>query len=297
MPRAAPRASCRRPRSASTLPVVEGVGDPQLAVAVGHFPTTPWPGSEGDTIFESHDVSYFTHVDQLHRGDLIKFVTPCATYEYEVTGGQVVAAGTPVYTNPARQTITLLTCWPVDVLYWTNERYMVSGTYVRTLRVGEATRAPTAPAPPAIAAPAPLAAQGLGLATNAVLLGHLYYTGQPDQSWEQGPVPLKDSVQVLATYLAGIRTAEQQQPSWWSALADGAPYSAAAPLHGAAVASYNVPVEQTLVVDHDKITGATVTADVNVTGGSAPGAYSVTVREVVVGGRLRIASWSMARTA
>ncbi|HLG92851.1 MAG TPA: sortase, partial [Acidimicrobiales bacterium] len=93
-------------------PVLEGVGDQQLDVAVGHVPGSVWPGQAGTSVLVAHDVTYFSQVGQLSPGTTVDFVTPCATYVYAVAGHQVVTAGTPVYSNPDQFLLVLDTCYP-----------------------------------------------------------------------------------------------------------------------------------------------------------------------------------------
>ena len=84
-----------------TAPVEEGTDDAQLNVAVGHVPSSVWPGTTGNSVLEAHDVSYFVNIDQLNPGDLIRYETPCTTYVYRVQGHQVIQQGSPVYNTPA----------------------------------------------------------------------------------------------------------------------------------------------------------------------------------------------------
>jgi len=78
-------------------PVLAGDGDSQINVAVGHADGSSWPGQPGTTLFAAHDVTYFSHINQLAVHSEIDFVTPCQTFTYQVTGHQVVQKGSPVY--------------------------------------------------------------------------------------------------------------------------------------------------------------------------------------------------------
>src|SRR5580704_3097121 len=79
-----------------TAPVEEGTDDAELNVAVGHDPQSVWPGVSGAAVFLAHDVSYFVHLNLLKPGDVITYATACNTVTFEVSGQQVVPAGSAV---------------------------------------------------------------------------------------------------------------------------------------------------------------------------------------------------------
>ncbi len=106
-------------------PVEQGSGDAVLAVAVGHDPSSVWPGTNGTAVLLSHDVTYFVNIGHLKRNDIVSYVTPCATYTYKVTASKVVVAGTTIY-NSAGSTIDLVTCYPSNALFYTSQRLVVS---------------------------------------------------------------------------------------------------------------------------------------------------------------------------
>ena len=114
-----------------TAPVEEGTDDAQLNVAVGHVPDSVWPGTTGNTVLEAHDVSYFVNIDQLKPGDTIEYQTACTTYDYTVQSHQVIKQGATVYNTPT-PTISLVTCWPTNALWFTPTRYLVTAAMVRS---------------------------------------------------------------------------------------------------------------------------------------------------------------------
>ena len=99
-------------------PVEEGTDDAELDVAAGHAPASVWPGTAGSSVMLAHDVSYFVHLGDLKAGDLITYRNQCSTVSFQVTGQQVVAAGSPVY-NSTTPTLVLDTCWPPNALFFT----------------------------------------------------------------------------------------------------------------------------------------------------------------------------------
>jgi sortase A len=278
-----------------TAPVEAGDDDAVLNVAVGHVPGSAWPNQPGTTLLAAHDVSYFSGIDQLSPGNTVLFTTPCDTYVYKVTGHQIVAAGSPLYSSPAHSLLILETCYPLNALFITSQRYLVTASLAEVKIKG--TKVPTqllAPSAPTVPAPAALVAQGLSLQGNEVQLGVLDLAGSPSQTYEEGPDPLSDEAAALGDYFAGLRSAEQTQPQWWSQLAPDVPFANTAALQGAQV-TYRGSLTPTLTADGVSFTGATIEVSVEASGGSSPGVYALTVVEAVVGDELQITQWTMQR--
>lgn len=273
-------------------PVEAGDDDNVLNVAVGHVTGSSWPNAPGTTLLAAHDVSYFSRIDKLNPGQRVLFATPCDLYVYRVTGHSVVRAGSPVFSDPSSSIMVLETCYPLNALFITSQRYLVTAALQEVLV--KSTKVPTAlaaPEAPAVPAPPPLLAQGLTLDNNDVQLATLGLTGSPASSWQQGPAPLVDEAAVLAEYFGGLRSAEQNQPTWWTSLAPNTPFSSAQPLIGAHM-SYTGSLTPTLAVDGSTLTGGTIDVTVSVSGGSAPGRYALHVVETVSNNELQITQWS-----
>jgi sortase A len=277
-----------------TAPVEEGTADAELNVAVGHVPTSVWPGFSGNAVLEAHDVSYFVNIDQLKPGDTISYETPCTTYVYAVQSHQVIAQGAPVYNTPG-PTLSLVTCWPTNALWFTPTRYLVTASEVQTVpNTGAGTSVGAVPAsatPPAVPAPAALAAQGLTLATNSILMGTMSVTGFPDPSWVEGPGPLAVQDSAVESFIAGTKALEQNQPAWWSALAPQVPVPQ--PLLGARVTGYDASLDVTVTALGTEASSVELTDTATITGGSAPGSYAMTVTQAVSDGQLVITGWSL----
>jgi sortase A len=118
------------PAISMTAPVLADDGDPQLSVAVGHVTGSAWPGGAGTGVLVAHDVSYFSRINLLQPGATVKFVTPCVTYSYRVTGHQVVASGSPLYSSPNQSILVLETCYPLDALFLAPQRFLLTTQYV-----------------------------------------------------------------------------------------------------------------------------------------------------------------------
>jgi sortase A len=90
-----------------------------------------WPDAPGTTLLAAHDVSYFSQIDKLQVGQTVKFLTPCVTYLYRVTGHSIVVAGSPVYTSPSQSLLVLETCYPLNALFIMSQRYLVTASLER----------------------------------------------------------------------------------------------------------------------------------------------------------------------
>ena len=276
-------------------PVEEGTGDAVLDDAVGHVPASSWPErGAGTAVFSAHDVTWFSGVDRLGRSDTIRYVTPCHTYTYRVTGHRVVRAGFPVY-DTAAPSLVLDTCYPLDALYTTSGRYLVYATLTRAARTprGMPWHRPgqqrlTVPAPPA------LARQGLGPGHNDMPLGTLRVAGSPSRAWRQANSPLKAEAKALAAYAGLLRSASQHRRAWWADLAPSVPVSAAGGLWRAEVTSYGRRLDTVLRVHGDRMLGAVLTTTLTSSGSLQPGSYRVRVTETVTArGRLLVSGFAM----
>lgn len=239
-----------------TAPVVQGSGDLQLADAVGHNPASSWPGGAGTTVFDGHDVTWFHHLTALHPGDTISYTDPCHSISYKVTSRKVVAAGTPIYEH--RGQLDLVTCYPLDALYLTNQRLVVeaaevgeAGNRMPVLSVPSTPDVPVADVPPQWEAVATLQA-------NPVRLGTLQVTGQPDSLWTESAAPLQATANVQETYFATIREAEQVTADVWAVLHPSVPFAKVALLHGRSVASNRTSLETSIAVSGSSVVGATI---------------------------------------
>lgn len=282
------------PKIALVAPVQQGTSDSVLNVAVGHDPYSVWPGTNGTAVFNAHDVSYFLHIDKLKAGDLVVYQTACDEYEFTVESHSVVKAGAPVY-NTAGPSITLVTCWPTNALWFTPDRYLVSAVEVAKRSIATPTTAPTAilttEAPPSVAIPAALENQGLTLKTNYAPMGSMTIGGSPSRFFSQSPGPLNMEFSALKAYFGGLKALGQKRLDWWHGIAPGV--TPPADLVGASVSGYVKALDVLVKAHGDVPTGVTLSTEVNVAGGSAPGAYDEVVDCAIKGGHLTVTRWSL----
>ena len=273
-------------------PIVQGTGDAQLDVAVGHVPASSWPGTTGTSVLAAHDVTWFSRIDQLGSGDRISITTDCTTYDYTVASHRVVQAGSEIDQTTTPQ-LVLTTCYPTDALFLTSQRYVLYASLTQV--IGRGAPVTPSPAPPAPVVPAPpaLVAQGLDLAHNPAPLGSLTVSGTPSASWQQSVAPLDDETAVLELYFAALRSASQDQPAWWAAVAPGIPFSTASSLIGATVTFNASTFDPALDVTGDALIGATLVTMPTLAGNQRPGDYRIAFQAGVVNGQLVVTGWTV----
>ncbi|MCK4177917.1 class D sortase [Aciditerrimonas ferrireducens] len=275
-------------------PVESGTSDAVLAVAVGHFDGSPWPGQPGTAALLAHDVSYFARIDQLQPGDTLQYQSGCVTVTFRVVGHQIVHDGAPLPAVPGSG-LDLDTCWPTDALWFTPDRYVVEAQEVG-ISVGKPAPVvgPTATVAYRSSASPALAATGLALTQNEEPMGTLRITGSPSQAWSQSPGPLAVQVAALADYFGGYHAAERDDQAWWASVAPGLAMPPA--LVGAQpLLSDASPLNVTIQASGDEPQTVTLQTTLPLAGGSAPGRYAMTVTEAVHGTTLVITSWEANR--
>jgi sortase A len=99
--------------------VLEGVGRPDLRKGPGHYPSSPFPGQEGNSAIAGHRTTYgapFGNLDQLEDGDKITVRTVQGEFTYIVYEADLVVRPSDVGVlnpDPNRPaTLTLTTCNP-----------------------------------------------------------------------------------------------------------------------------------------------------------------------------------------
>jgi sortase A len=279
-----------------TAPVEEGTDDAELNVAVGHDPQSVWPGLPGAAVFLAHDVSYFVHLNALKPGDVITYATACNTVKFEVSGQQVVAAGSAV-ANTTGPSLVLDTCWPPDALFFTPDRLLVRATEVGAVTKGgnlnpgkefiETVQATdyTTSAPPA------LQAEGLTLEQNEAPMGTMNLVNA-SVAFAQSPGPLSLEAAALETYFGGLHAGAQHQAQWWGAMARGAAAAMPADLDGATVAGHDAPLDVEIDSSGGTPTRVVLRTTVTLEGGSSPGEHPMTVVLPVQHGEVFIGSWT-----
>ena len=105
------------------VPVVQGVGDAQLAVGMGHFPDSALPGQVGNFAFAGHRSTHsepLRNVDLLQPGDLVYVRTAANWYTYRLYADRIVEPTALWVVDPvplpgeglSPNLLTLVTCNP-----------------------------------------------------------------------------------------------------------------------------------------------------------------------------------------
>jgi len=276
------------PRIGLTAPIVQGDSEAHLAVAVGHDPGSDWPGGGGTVVLDGHDVTWFHHLPELRSGSTIKVVEPCATWTYRVTGAKVVVAGTPVKQRPGL--LVLVTCYPLDALFFTDHRYVLTATQVAgpARSTGESHAEPVSFPVPAAGVPAPWSASD-SLADNPTPLGTLHVTETPSRQWSESPAPLNAAANAQQAFFAALRQALLSTITWRGQHPGVKVTEAVTVLSGQAVTGHSADMGTELDVTGTRVTGATITDYVTLSDGATD---DITAHLAVSDGKFRIVSWT-----
>lgn len=284
-----------------TAPVEEGTTDSVLAVAVGHDPSSVWPGASGTSALLAHDVSYFVHLDALAPGDAVVYHSACSTTRFVVTRVQVVSQGSPLRETVA-PSLVLDTCYPSNALFFTSQRLVVWATDRTRSRDAGRNGPPGLTAPVfdrasyRVPAPAPLVAQGLTLQQNEAPMGTMTLQGSTSPRWAQSPGPLALEAAALEAYFGGLHASAEGRSGWWRAITEP-DLPMPPPLVGAALSQAGAPLDVDIVSAHDKPVEVVLTTIVKLRGGPAPGTYAERVTTAVRGEEVVLSGWSLRAAA
>jgi sortase A len=93
--------------------VVEGATHKQLAVGPAHITNTALPGETGNAVITGHRDTFFRHIYELQKGDVIYVRRNGEVFKYEVTGKKIVKPEDLSVLKPTTDAqLTLITCYP-----------------------------------------------------------------------------------------------------------------------------------------------------------------------------------------
>lgn len=94
--------------------VVEGTTRRQLLLGPGHMEQTPPPGEEGNSVITGHRDTFFRHIYELNKGDVIEVQRSGKIYQYQIIGKKVVdPEDLSVLRQSKDKRLTLITCYPI----------------------------------------------------------------------------------------------------------------------------------------------------------------------------------------
>jgi LPXTG-site transpeptidase (sortase) family protein len=106
--------------------IVEGISHKALLRGPGHLPDTPAPGEPGNSVISAHRDTFFRHIYELNKGDLINVQRNGHSYVYEVTGKKIVDPSDLSVVKPTTDArLTLITCYPTYFIGPAPERLVV----------------------------------------------------------------------------------------------------------------------------------------------------------------------------
>ena len=93
--------------------VVEGATPKQLAIGPAHITETAFPGETGNAVITGHRDTFFRHIYELQKGDIIFVRRNGEVFKYEVTGKRIVKPEDVSVLKPSADAqLTLITCYP-----------------------------------------------------------------------------------------------------------------------------------------------------------------------------------------
>jgi LPXTG-site transpeptidase (sortase) family protein len=114
--------------------VVEGTSHHQLLVGPGHIENTAAPGGNGNDVITGHRDTFFRHIYELKKGDIVELQRNGATFQYEVTDKKVVDPADVSVIQPTKEAqLTLITCYPTYYIGPAPERLVVTSRLLNTL--------------------------------------------------------------------------------------------------------------------------------------------------------------------
>ena len=114
--------------------VVEGTSRHQLLVGPGHIEDTALPGTPGNDVITGHRDTFFRHIFELNKGDIIELQRNGATYQYEVTSKKIVDPSDVSVIQPTRDPqLTLITCYPTYFIGPAPERLVVASRLLNSV--------------------------------------------------------------------------------------------------------------------------------------------------------------------
>lgn len=111
--------------------VAEGVDEGILRRSIGHVAKTELPGGPGNVGLAAHRDTFFRHLGELHKSDLISITTSDGRFDYVVESmGVVNPDESIVLRNIGRPTLTLVTCFPFYYVGPAPKRFIVHAALV-----------------------------------------------------------------------------------------------------------------------------------------------------------------------
>ena len=114
------------PKLASTLPVIEGTDEEELALGVGHYSGSVLPGEKDNCVLAGHRDTVFRRLGEVGEGDTLIVRTAMGEFEYVVNKVRIVDKDdrTVIVPKP-KATLTISTCYPFRYIGSAPQRYVL----------------------------------------------------------------------------------------------------------------------------------------------------------------------------
>lgn len=140
--------------------VVEGTDHHDLLLGPGHLEHTAEPGDSGNAVISGHRDTFFRHIHELERGDLIYVDRAGKRKVYEVIAKEIVEPTDLAVTRPTSDSeLTLITCYPTYYIGPAPKRLVVIAKLANQEHAKAASGGPTATKPLSISVSAASAMQ------------------------------------------------------------------------------------------------------------------------------------------
>jgi sortase A len=119
------------PRLGVRAIIRKGADEKTLARAVGLVPGAAFPGEMGNVVLAAHRDTFFRPLRKIKVDDRIRVHVPPENYEYRVESVRIVTPEeTSVLQSRGVEELTLVTCYPFNVLGPAPDRFIVSAKRV-----------------------------------------------------------------------------------------------------------------------------------------------------------------------
>lgn len=109
--------------------VLTGTPMRTLALAPGWVTTTALPGQPGTAVIAAHNITFFHHLNRLQAGNHITVTTGQGRFVFAVKRHHIVKTGS-ILPNTIRPSLVLEACYPLNALYLTPWRYVVTAQLI-----------------------------------------------------------------------------------------------------------------------------------------------------------------------
>ncbi|WP_367015866.1 class D sortase [Priestia koreensis] len=119
------------PAISSTLPIIHGTNEDELAKGVGHYAGSVLPGMDDNSVLSGHRDTVFRKLGDVGKGDLLEVETRAGLFTYRVNKVRIVDKDdrTVIVPKP-RATLTVSTCYPFYYVGPAPKRYILVATLV-----------------------------------------------------------------------------------------------------------------------------------------------------------------------